>query len=108
MSLTGQDCKCPSLKHHFALPNKTTSGTDRLDYLLDYIEECHTTKYQLMMIWDAKVHAVMSLKLSELALNFSDAYGPDGEFLGRWFADTTNCLSGGTAAKFRILGMDGR
>ena len=108
MSLTGQDYECPSLKHYFALPNNTTSGTGRLDCLLDYIKECHKTKYKLMMIWDAKIDAVMSLKLNELTLNFSDAYGPDGEFLGRWFADTTHCLSAGTAAKFLILGMDGR
>lgn len=109
VKFTRHDYTDPTLERFLTPPRGTAPTTgDGLDSLIDYIGESAKAKSQLMRIWLAKLDFVVSLKLDELVLDFGDAYGPDGEFVGRRFANAANSFSAHTPAKITILGTDDR
>lgn len=59
---------------------------DILDDLIYFHHVCVETCRCLLSIWHDKARTLFELKLERLTLDFSNAYGPDGEFLGLKFA----------------------
>lgn len=113
MRFTRHDCVHPSLDHYFVLPDITTPSTDRLDCLLHYMKDCAKLASELLRTWFENFGAIKALeqRFDELVLDVSDAYGPDGDFLGRDFRNailppTARDFAGGTPVKFTVLGID--
>ena len=105
---TKQDYKYRSLDRYFALPNDPSFASDRFGCLLAYMAECHRTRHKLVNIWLRKIGALAALQLSQLVLDFSDAYGSDGEFLGRSFAIPEDEIQNDGPAHVLVLGTDDR
>lgn len=106
---TRHDYKEPSPEHFYSLFRKTApANDDPLNSLMDYIRKSANAKSHLMQIWLRKLDHLLSLKLDELVLDFKDAYGPDGEFVGRRFTGIANSNPRHTSATVTVLGMKDR
>lgn len=77
------------------------------------MRECAKFGSELVRTWLGKFGAVRAIKqrLDELVLDVSDAYAPDGDFLGRDIIGaivlrrTARDFAGGTPVKFVVLGI---
>ena len=114
IKLSGHDCIHPSLDHYFAPPDISEPKIDRLIRLLYYMIECARFATELMRTWLGKFDAVkaLQLKLDEVVFDVSDAYGLDGDYLGRHFTRSailqleTRNFAGGAPVKISLLRPD--
>lgn len=69
MRFTRQDYKYLSLKAYFALSNESSSGTEGIDDLLKYIEECRLSIDSFVETSVTDIYAVLTLEFNMLVLS---------------------------------------
>ena len=79
--MTLHDVDDEEIDHYLAC-----NDPDILGNLINFQYASMKTVRNLLAIWHQKARTLFELKLEHLTLDFSDAYAPDGGFLGLRFA----------------------
>lgn len=77
----------------------------RLDVLNRFRQQCHDFAIEILNIWRRKFHAIATLELEELQLNFSEALAPDGTYLGEDLAKMLTPFAHNQPKYFAIIAL---
>ncbi len=100
MAFKTHDCIHSSLNAYFEPSPGNTSNV--LEILRGYQAHCIRNTDRLMKIWTEKFWAVSLLRLESFVLDLSDAYAPDGAYLGVHIAGQLTWFLYGLPGSFTI------